>query len=458
MSALLSRIHEQYSKWSPRSAELGKEARAVFPGGDTRMSAHYGPYPLFMESASGARLIDVDGHELVDFMNNFTALIHGHAHPDVVKAVSEQMLRGSAHAAPTMSQIELARLIQQRVPSIEQLRFTASGSEATLMTLRCARAFTGRDVVMKMEGGYHGSYELAEASLVPIPGQAGPPEAPAILPIDASNSASLFDDVVICPYNDPEAARNLIAKHADRLAAVIVEPVLGSLGMVPATREFLQTLREATAAHDVLLVFDEVITFRLGLGGAQSEHGIVPDLTALGKIIGGGLPIGAFGGREELLRVFHPDERQPVMHSSTFSGNAVSMAAGLAAMERVDASVIDHIGRLGDRLRAGFDRVFERVGVRGCATGAGSLTNLHFKRGNISNSRDTLAGIIAAGPVSAALHLTMLERGVFSASRHMYCASSAMQESDVDLAIDALEDALEHLLPDLREEAPQLLA
>ncbi len=458
MSALLPRIHEQYSRWSPGSAELGKEARRVFPGGDTRMSAHYAPYPLFMEHAEGARLVDVDGHEFVDFMNNFTALIHGHAHPAVVKAVSEQMLRGSAHAAPTTGQLELARLIQQRVPSIEQLRFTASGSEATLMTLRCARAFTGRDVIMKMEGGYHGSYELAEASLIPIPGQAGPPDAPATVPIDASNSASLFDDVVICPYNDPEAARALIAKHANRLAAVIVEPVLGSLGMVPATREFLLALREASAEHDVLLVFDEVITLRLGLGGAQAVHGIVPDLTAMGKIIGGGLPIGAFGGREDLLRVFHPDEQQPVMHSSTFSGNAVSMAAGLAAMERVDAAVIDHINRLGERLRTGFDRAFERAGVRGRTTGAGSLTNLHFTSGEIATSRDTVEGVMAAGVVSDALHISMLERGVFSARRHMYCTSSAMGDRDVDHAVDALEDALNQLVPDLRSEAPQLLA
>ena len=458
MSELLTRVREQYARWAPRSAELGRDAREVFPGGDTRMSAHYGPYPLFVERGEGARLFDADGHEFVDFMNNFTALIHGHAHPAVVKAVSEQMLRGSAHAAPTQSQVDLGRLLKQRVPSIEQLRFTSSGTEATLMTLRCARAFTGRDLVMKMEGGYHGSYELAEASLLPLPGSAGPAEAPRTVPIDASSAASLHDDVVICPYNDPESARSLIARHAERLAAVIVEPVLGSMGMIPASHDFLLALREATAAHDVLLVFDEVITLRLGTGGAQAVHGVVPDLTAMGKIIGGGLPIGAFGGREDLLRVFHPDESRPVMHSSTFSGNAVSMAAGLAAMERVDEAAIAHIGRLGGRLREGFDRAFERAGVRGQMRGAGSLSNVHFKSGEIRGPRDTVEGAFAAGVVVNAVHLMMLERGIFSAGRLMYCTSTAMTEADVDLAIEAFADVIESLVPALRNEAPGLLA
>lgn len=458
MGDLRTRIHEQYQRWSPESARLAESARRAFPGGDTRMSAHYGPYPLFIDRADGARLIDVDGHELVDFMNNFTSLLLGHADPAVVEAVSRQMQRGSAHAAPTTSQIALAELLRERVPSIEQLRFTASGSEATLMTLRCARATTGRDKVIKMEGGYHGSYELAEASLVPLPDRAGPADAPNVLPIDASHSESLLDDVLICPFNDPESARALIARTASQVAAVIVEPVLGSLGMVPAEREFLVALREATAEHGVLLVFDEVITLRLGVGGAQGVHGIVPDLTAMGKIIGGGLPIGAFGGREDLMRAFHPDEPAPVMHSSTFSGNAVSMAAGLAAMSKVDEAMIERLNELGGRFRAGASAAFEKVGVCGRATGAGSLCNLHFRAGPISNARDTLEGVIAAGRVSGLLHLLMLQRGVFSASRHMYCTSAATTQADVEHSVSALEDALTELRPDLEREAPWLLA
>lgn len=454
---LRSRIHGHYERWAPRSAALAAEARRSFPGGDTRMSAHYAPHPLFIDSAEGSRVRDVDGHELVDFMNNFTSLILGHADREVVRAVSEQVARGSAVGAATTSQLELAEILRSRIPSMEQLRFTASGSEATLMTIRCARASTGRSKIMKMEGGYHGSYELAEASLVPLPGLAGPANAPNVVPVDASHSPSLEHDVLVCPYNQPEAAAALIAQHASELAAVIVEPVLGSMGMIPASREFLQTLRDATATHDVVLILDEVITFRLGVGGAQAVYGITPDLTALGKIIGGGLPIGAFGGREDLMRVFHPGERRPVMHSSTFSGNPLSMAAGAATMQRVDAELIDRLGVLGQRLRAGFDRAFERAGVRGRATGVGSLTNLHLSDAPIADARDALQGMIGAGAVGGLLHLLLLERGVFASSRLMYSTSSPMTESDVDHAVSALEDALAELVPALRQVAPRLL-
>jgi glutamate-1-semialdehyde 2,1-aminomutase len=367
------------------------------------------------------------------------------------------MSRGSALAAPTRSQLELAGLLRDRVPSVEQLRFTASGSEATLMALRCARAFTGRDKVMKMEGGYHGSYELAEVSLVPLPGLAGPADAPRPVPVDASGPSSLQDDVVICPYNDPERARTLIEQNAGELAAVIVEPVLGSLGMIPARREFLLALRDATATHGVVLVFDEVITLRLGAGGAQSLFDVTPDLTAMGKIIGGGLPIGAFGGREDLMRLFHPDEPRRVMHSSTFSGNPVSMAAGAAALELVDGPLLERVDDLGERLRAGFNRAFRQQGVRGQATGIGSLANIHLTDQPISDARDSLVGIIAGGAVSGLLHLLMLERGIFGASRLMYCTSAAMTSDDIGQAVAALEDALATLEPDLEREAPHLL-
>jgi glutamate-1-semialdehyde 2,1-aminomutase len=458
MSDLRTRIHQAYRAWSPESARLAEAACGVFPGGDTRMSAHYGPYPLAVEGALGCRLHDADGHRLLDFMNNFTSLALGHANPAVVEAVSEQMRRGSVYAAPTRSQVELGELLQQRIPSIEQLRFTSSGSEATLMTLRCARAVTGRSRIMKMEGGYHGSYELAEVSLVPLPGQAGPLDHPVPLPIDASIPPSVLAGVVPCPYNDPERAAALIERYAGELAAVIVEPVLGSLGMVPATGEFLRALREATERHGVLLIFDEVITLRLDPGGAQSVHDVTPDLTALGKIIGGGLPIGAFGGRAELMRVFHPDEPRPVMHASTFSGNPLSMAAGAAAMRQLDAATTDHLNRLGERLRAGFGRVFARRGVRGQATGAGSLANLHLCDEPLPDARAVVRGLAAAGPIPALLHLAMLQRGVASASRLMYCTSAAMTEADVDQAIAALDDALADLRPGLEAERPALLA
>lgn len=458
MPQLREQVFADYRRWSARSAELIEKASEVFPGGDTRMSAHFAPYPLFIERAEGTRLYDADGHELIDFMNNFTSLVHGHANPSVVAAVGEQMSLGSAYAAPTRSQVALGRLICERVPGVEQLRFTSSGTEATLMGLRCARAYTGRQKIMKMEGGYHGSYELAEVSLAPLPGICGPLEAPHSVPIDASIPNSVLGDTVVCPYNQPELAESLIAKHANELAAVIVEPALGSMGMIPATREFLAALRRATEVHGIVLIFDEVITLRAGYGGAQEVLGITPDLTAMGKIIGGGLPIGAIGGKRELMRMFHPEETRPVMHASTFSGNPISMAAGYAAMVQLEPQIIEQLNALGERFRQGVDDVFKRVGIRGQAVGFASLANIHFGDEALSDARGALATRAASSYANQLLHLSMLQRGIASASRLMYCISTAMAVKDVDLALDALEDALLSLKPGIERELPHLLS
>jgi glutamate-1-semialdehyde 2,1-aminomutase len=457
MTGMYDRICQEYEAFSPRSKESAVAARDVFPGGDTRSSAHFAPYPLFIERANGACLHDADGHTLLDFMNNFTSLIHGHAHPDVVRAVREQVALGSAYAAPTTSQVQLAQHLRDRVPGIEQLRFCSSGSEATLMAIRCARAATGRQKIMKMEGGYHGSYELAEVSLAPIAELAGDLAAPNSIPIDDSFPLSVLAETIVCPYNEPELARRLIARHAHELAAVIVEPVLGSMGMVPATREFLATLREVTLSHDLLLIFDEVITLRLGDLGAQQYHSITPDLTAMGKIIGGGLPIGGIGGKRELMQHFHPDQPRPVMHASTFSGNPMSMAAGLAAMERFDPQQRAHLDGLGERLRNGFNKAFQDTGIRGQAIGLGSLSNIHLSNEPIVNARVSLAASRRAGRVLRCIHLGMLMRGVASAARLMYCTSTAMTAADVDVAASALQDTLLNLRDELRREKPELL-
>jgi glutamate-1-semialdehyde 2,1-aminomutase len=375
----------------------------------------------------------------------------------VVLAVKDQITRGSAYAAPTTSQVLLAQHLRDRVPSVEQLRFCSSGSEATLMTIRCARAATGRQKIMKMEGGYHGSYEMAEVSLAPMAELAGDIAAPNPVPIDDSFPSSVLADTIVCPYNEPELARRLIGRYAHELAAVIVEPALGSMGMVPATREFLVTLREATQSHDILLIFDEVITLRLGDLGAQQLYGITPDLTAMGKIIGGGLPIGAIGGSKELMQRFHPDQSRPVMHASTFSGNPMSMAAGLAAMRHFTAQQRMHIDSLGERLRNGFNKAFQDTGIRGQAIGLGSLSNIHLTDEFIGNARVSLAASRRAGRALRCIHLGMLMRGIVSAARLMYCTSTVMTVADVDAAVAALRDTLLDLRDDLRREKPELI-
>ncbi|MEM7019705.1 MAG: aspartate aminotransferase family protein [Pseudomonadota bacterium] len=457
MSAQEHPLVTKYREFSPASGEFSHRAQKVFPGGDTRSSAHYLPYPLVMENALGCRMHDIDGHELIDFMNNFTSLIHGHALPEIVSAVQAQAAKGTAYAASNAEQVELAELIASRVPSIEQLRFTSSGTEGTLVALRCARAATGKQKIMKMEGGYHGSYEMAEVSLVPMPNTRGPLESPASLPVDNSFPDSVLNDTVICPYNEPALARQLIDEHADELAAVIVEPVMGSLGMMPATTEFLQALREATEKHGIVLIFDEVITLRLSEGGTQALHGVYPDLTCMGKIIGGGLPVGGVGGKTELMQLFSPEQKRPVMHASTFSGNALTMAAGLAAMKAYTQKEADHVNALGERLRTGFNQTFACAGIKAQLIGKGSLSNVHFTDQPVNDSRESLSAIFEAGHIFSLLHLGMIRRGVLPATRLMFCTSTTMTEAEVDFAIAALGETLQELRPYIEQEKPNLI-
>ena len=450
-------LEQAHRAWAPTSEKLIEEARRYLPGGDTRASAHYKPFPVFMEAGEGCTLRDVDGHRYIDFMNNFTSLIHGHAHPPTVAAVAEQVARGTAYAAPTESQIELARMICERVPSVDELRFTSSGSEGTNMCLRAARAFTGKPKIIKVEGGYHGSHEIGEMSLVPIPGKSGPLQNPETLPPDRSINASEVLDVITIPYNEIEIARAHLQERADDVAAVIVEPVLGSMGMLPAETEYLAALRALTQELEVLLIFDEVITLRLGYGGRQEQVGVTPDLTAMGKIIGGGLPIGAFGGRREILEVFNPHRRDSIMHASTFSGNALTMAAGRAALQHLDRDEVRRLNDLGERLRRELNRVFEQSSIRGQATGVGSLVGLHLWDGELRNARDTLVGYAESGRMARLLHLGLLRRGVFSAPRGMFCISTPMTEDEIARAAAAVLDALDELRPAVEEECPSLL-
>jgi glutamate-1-semialdehyde 2,1-aminomutase len=450
-------IDASYRAWSPASSELSKRACEVFPGGDTRASAHYDPYPLIMERGEGCHLYDIEGHRILDFMNNFTSLIHGHGNASVAAAVSKQSEIGTAYAAPSQNQIELAELIADRVASIDQLRFCSSGTEGTLMAIRCARAFTGKQKIMKMEGGYHGSYELGEVSLVPLPEYRGELDRPNSLPVDGSFPDSVLQDTIICPYNEPEFAKRLIQENADALAAVIVEPILGSMGMVPANKQFLDALREATEKHGVVLIFDEVISLRLSGGGAQEIYGIQPDLTCMGKIIGGGLPVGGVGGKRALMQMFNPANPEKVFHASTFSGNALTMSAGLAAMTLFTASEADRLNQLGDMLRDGFGQALQQSGIRGQATGLGSLVNLHLTDEPLRDSRDSMEGMLGAGHIGRLLHLCMLKRGVMSASRLMYSISTPMTEIEISTAITALSESLVELRPYIEVERPDLL-
>ena len=327
-----------------RSRELMERAARLFPGGvssPVRAVGAVGGAPRGIERAAGARLWDVDGNELIDYVGSWGPMILGHAHPDVVEAVRAAAERGTSYGAPSPGEVELAEEIAYRMPSIERLRFVSSGTEAAMSAVRVARAATGRDAVIKMAGGYHGH---ADGLLVePGSGASG-------LPASAGVPAATAADTLVAPYNDLDAVEQLLS--ARPVAAVIVEPVAANVGVVPPAPGYLNGLRALTEARGSLLIFDEVITgFRVARGGAQERFGVRPDLTVLGKVIGGGLPVGAYGGRADLMRLVAPDG--PVYQAGTLSGNPLAMAAGLATLRRLTPEVYERLEAVARRLEDG---------------------------------------------------------------------------------------------------------
>src|SRR5215510_10434374 len=378
-------IEQHYRRRTPRSAALHESSQKFLPGGDTRSITYFDPYPLFIQHGSGCRITDVDGNEYIDFLNNYKSLIHGHAHPRITEAVSRQLVKGTVYAAPLEVQAGLAQVLCERVPSLEQVRFCNSGTEATMGAIRAAKAFTGRNKIIKMEGGYHGSHDAAEVSLAPDVALAGPDDSPYSVGSSRGLFQGVLADVVVAPFNNIEATSALIRRHGDDLAAVILEPMMGSGGMIVALPEYLRAVRQETEACGALVIFDEVITFRLAYGGAQEIYQVKPDLTALGKIIGGGFPVGAFGGRADIMAQFNPQNKK-LAHSGTFNGNAITMVAGLAALEMLTRGEIARINQLGERLRNGLRRAFA-AGIDGQVTGIGSIARIHFTKEKVVDYR-----------------------------------------------------------------------
>lgn len=454
MHPISQRIEAEYRRRTSQSAAYATRARQVLPGGDTRTSTYYAPYPLVMDHGEGTTLQDVDGHSYLDCMNNATSLIHGHAFPPVVEAMARQAVRGTAWGAPCMEQIELAEWLCERVDSLAQVRFTNSGTEATLMAIRVARTYTGKELIVKIEGGYHGTHDLVCASVDPEVATAGPTSAPRTVPQGQGLSNAVLDQVRIVPYNERTALADILDTHAGQVAAVVVEPLLGSHGFVTAAPEYLQTVRAMTADRDVLLILDEVQTFRLDSGGAQKLYGISPDLTAMAKIIGGGLPVGAIGGRAEIMALFDPAGVKAVAHGGTFNGNPMVMAAGLAAMRHLTASAVARLNRLGDRLRAGIEEVAVEQGLRLQTTGLGSLVGYHFSPHPVRNYRDTR---LAPAELRHSFFLACLNHGLMLSPASSLNTSTVMSEADIDKALHLFQAALVDVKPLIAAAYPHLL-
>jgi glutamate-1-semialdehyde 2,1-aminomutase len=433
----------RYLQDDSKAAELYDQARAVLPGGNTRQSVWVSPRPAYAVAGQGAFVTDADGDTRMDFVNNYTSLIHGHGNQQIAAAVREQLTEGTAFGLPTPWEIELAKLLADRVDTVEQVRFTNSGTEAVMMAIKVARAFTGRSRIAKFEGCYHGAYDPVEVSQAPGPDQWGPAEAPASVPFYPGHPG--IDDVTVLPFNDAENSAKLIERDADTLAAVIVDPVPQRAGLMPADPDFLHALRDITRKHGIILIYDEVMSFRMGAGGVQSHLGGDPDLTTIAKIIGGGFPVGAVAGRSDILDFLSPTKKGPKLpHAGTFNGNPITMIAGLTAMEMMTPAEYERIGRLGDRVRDDANRMFQDRSVEWQINGFTNMFRLHPNRRVIRNYRDAWRDEEETRRGTEMYH-ALMARGVMLTPDGMGNISTAMDDSSVDTLLDAIADALDSI-------------
>lgn len=429
---------------SSRSAALFQRAQAVMPGGNTRHSIAISPHPIYVESGQGCHVTDADGNVYIDCVNNMSANIHGHRHPAIMARLEEQLGKLISAGMPTEAEIALAEAMTERVPSVDTIRFCNSGTEALMFAARAARAFTGRTMIAKIEGGYHGSYDALDLSNKPMPENWGPSDKPATVRECDGIPQAIANETLVLPVNHVEAARALIREHSDRLAAVFLDPLVSKLGFLPLTAEFLDMVREETRAHGIVLVVDEVFSFRLGPAGAQGAFGIEPDLSAFGKVIGGGFPIGALGGRRDVMAVFDqlPTGAPRVEHSGTFFANPVSMTAGLAALDLLDTAMFAHLDELGDRLRTGLRSVLAALDLPGMVTGRGSLVALLPHTEPFSDYRSFMTGFQEDGGMLARAFASMINDGVLPVYPRGFILSSPMGPDTIDRIIDAARNGL----------------
>ena len=357
--------------------------------------------------------------------------------------MNAQLTRGTTFATALESQTRLGEILVERIASVEMVRYTNSGTEATMNAVRAARAFTGRDQIVKMEGGYHGSYDDFEVSVHPDLSISGPDEQPTAVIDTRGVARNTLDNVLITPFNDTDALETMMNRRGHEIAAIIIEPVMGSAGCIPADREFLQAAERLAHEYGALLIADEVMTFRLEVGGVQEHYKITPDLTTFAKIIGGGFPVGAFGGRKEVMSLFDARNPNAVYQSGTFNGNAITTVAGIAAMELYPRDEVARINALGDRLRAGISKLLGERSLPGMTTGYGSMVGVHLVDGPVRNYRD---GARANAAFKRALHLALLLEGVFAAPRLMCCISTPMSEPAVDEILARFGRALDRTL------------
>ena len=424
-------IVAKYRALTPKSRALFERAGNCFPGGFTRDAIMRSPYAPFVVSAQGTTMTDVDGRTINDVWFNATSLPHGHAHPEVVRAASRQVTKGSAYFAPTEHEMELAELLISRIPSAERIRFANSGSEAVMMAVRFARAFRGRRLVVKFEGSYHGSYDDVSWSVSPAAERVGPADAP--VPVaETSGLAGTEGRLAVLPFNDVAALRAFVEANHASIAAVLIEPLANRMGLILPDKAWLAGARDLCSRHDIVLIFDEVIAFRIGYEGAQGQLGVTPDLTTLGKIIGGGFPVGAIAGRADVLDRSARGQVDRVTHAGTFNANPMVAVSGLATMRLLTRDTFASMNSLGAVVREELAAVC--VGFPIQVTGTGSLFKITATDQPISNYRDAMT---ADKTWEETASLALLNEGFLLTPTLSGCVSSLSTRRDLDGFFDA---------------------
>ena len=430
------------------SEKLYRKAEKVLAGGVSRNTVFRLPYPNYANTASGCYITDIEGETRIDFANNMAALIHGHSFPPVITAVIEQLKKGTAYTLASEIELEFARHLIKRVESFERIRFVNSGTEAVMAMIKASRAYTGRSKIAKAEGTYHGTYDFAEVSQTANPSNWGDIDNPSSVLLAHGTPPCVSKDVIIYPYNDIERTLAILNRQAEDIACVIIDPVPHRVGLMPGNAAFIEAIYDWTRKNGALMVFDEVITFRVNYGGAQQNYSVHPDLTSLGKIIGGGFPVGAIAGREEVMRVFDPHEKNLLLpHSGTFSANPITMTAGDKAMQYFDKKAVAKLNKLTQKAITQIQEVTKLADVPVSVTGAGSMFRMHLRSTPPTTYREAWQNPEVSSLVKELLEYMYTKENILMINTFSCMLSTVMTQTEIDKLTEGLYRAFKTFKP-----------
>lgn len=427
-----------------------KRACNVLTGGVSRNTIFREPHPYYVATAKGSYITDIEGVERIDFANNMASLIHGHSHPAIVEAVTDQLQRGTAFTMGTEAEVNFAELMIERSGTFERMRFVNSGTEAVMTMIKTSRVYTKKPKIAKAEGAYHGTYDYAEASQTSNPSNWGNIDKPNVNQVVEGTPQGALDDVVIFPFNDIERTLNILDQNADEIACVLIDPVPHRVGLFPATNEFVEAVYNWTRINNALMVFDEVVTYRVNYGGKQDSFTVKPDLTAMGKMIGGGFPIGAIAGRSEIMEVLDPRRkilRHP--HSGTFSANPISTTAGRVAMELFDEEAVLNLNALTNTARHQIEEAIKIADVSISITGAGSMFRLHLQANKPTSYREVYQTKEKKDLINELLDYMFLKENIIMINTCACMFATTLTQKEVDRLSEALLNGFKLIKPKL---------